>query len=1389
MRTSELLETEEKVEVGVNRPKQLAIAIKFLSGWFLSLCIIAVLALLINIDWAKPKMESIVSENMHRPVKLGHLRWHLGLNGLTILTRSMAVLEPDGSKFMTARGSNVGIAVTPLLAGKVIIKHMQIDHPEIWAVKLKPGAWNFEDLLAPGVEIKFMQIDTGIVHLKDATRDATVKEPITLSDLNFKFNWPQKKKKLPIYLSLALPGSDATKSENYLRVEGFGEAQDKDIINTKYSFKLTGRDIKSGDLRQLMAVVADDPKLKKELVDEKLASLTGMVSVKAQATGSIPKGFAADIETTVKDFDFTNSNLGSVKTKDIDTRGNINISPTELSWQGLAFNIGGVELKSHGALKDWQKLDSSYKFDLTSDVPDISKITKAVDLSGLKENKDGQLLKLIKTATLSGKAFIDIKVTGNADKTQLLTQLEAEGLPLGQVLKEIAPELAPGLALAGIGDKSVIRGHFEAHPGRKLKIQGGQIAIPDSLIKLEGEIDLLRDSMDIKFALEDFSLKRAWSQALNDPSTLKVIEERITRTSAKNLLVDGYVKAEGKIVKSKRGIEIEILSALRQGGLATADKGLSASNINGNFDFKNGVLKLNSLGGKVGPGGHFDLSGQVFELLSGKTRHPTVDLTFNGSNVSFSQLSSFMGVFGLVFPAITEDHLTGRVKELCIKLSGNPEKPQVYLKAVPEDISYRPPGLSRSLKAISGSIIYDRGNINLQEVGIVSHGMKLTTSVRIDDTAKSAVLRDVHVKSDGIDIADIDYYLSSPVLPAPLRRAYRDLLNTYKVKNLHGKIYGDLVVVPQGTTDVNVEGVVGCYSVGAVVSQLALPLERIAGTIAASGDELLIQDLSGYARNTQFEMNGYVKDYKSKTPSWKTELRATIAPNEFLDLVPKLTESVSNGKLKIYSTGALALRAKIDGNPHKNEVIFSAHSDSDNHLKVSTPMLTLNQPGGDELSLDGSMSLTDIGMVLNKTNLLLGPASLTTKGEFMWGKTDQPLSFTVISPNPVPVGTLIGLVDPTFQTKNMKGTIDGFAALEGPLRHPRLTGKISLDHISNLDFKLYDLTGTISTDNTSAKDSDPYAISLARVDIDHFRLHKLLVADIGGFIQVQAPEPTAKDELPKSPQVILKDMTARVAGGLIKLDGHCDVEKHQVGINAYLVQLHLEELMDRLLNAPNEVSGPMDGEIHLTTSGADDKQMLANLEGTGHILVTDGIVARFGQLQNKLTQANLLQQGILGFNLNNLLQSVAPVRSGEFNQLQSRFQIYKGVLNLKELRFSGDDLRLWGGGAVNLPENTINVEIAGTIPRVTKSRLGGALGELTRGFTISSLINKATFGALENLPSLPIIGDIASDKPRGFAFQVQAPMGDPKLVTKSIEKSFKFLPNKQAASAHPVPGL
>jgi hypothetical protein len=148
-----------------------------------------------------------------------------------------------------------------------------------------------------------------------------------------------------------------------------------------------------------------------------------------------------------------------------------------------------------------------------------------------------------------------------------------------------------------------------------------------------------------------------------------------------------------------------------------------------------------------------------------------------------------------------------------------------------------------------------------------------------------------------------------------------------------------------------------------------------------------------------------------------------------------------------------------------------------------------------------------------------------------------------------------------------------------------------------------------------------------------------------------------------------------------------------------------------------------------------------------------------------------------------------PVKAGKFKDVETSFEIANGVVGIDRLSFDGNDLRLRAAGVWNLPLNTINMEVAGNIPRVASSLLPGAVGQVSRNLTLQKAVRVVTFRALESFPTVPILGDIGADDPRAFIFKVAGSLNTPNAVQQSISKSFHWLPNKPNASAHPVPWL
>jgi hypothetical protein len=351
------------------------------------------------------------------------------------------------------------------------------------------------------------------------------------------------------------------------------------------------------------------------------------------------------------------------------------------------------------------------------------------------------------------------------------------------------------------------------------------------------------------------------------------------------------------------------------------------------------------------------------------------------------------------------------------------------------------------------------------------------------------------------------------------------------------------------------------------------------------------------------------------------------------------------------------------------------------------------------------------------------------------------------------------------------------------MSNPKINGNFDLVDVGVPKLNITHATGRMQSRDPYDPRSQASPIN-AHVEMKELQLKAIKVTDVSGEMSFKPS--SGEDKLPK---IRLANMKLKAGNGSVNLNAWVDPETQKFGSRSDFKNVDLSVIATGLFGHPGELTGTADGELLLKSQGSDKDEMIRNLNGNGKFHVKNGVLARFGHLQARLTQANLLQSGVLGFNLNNLLQSVVPVRTGEFKELMGSYAITKGMLAFTELKYNGEDMRLWGGGTANLVDGKVNMEIAGTLPRVTTSVLRGPIGHVTRGMTIQKFLNAVTFNKLEKLPSLPVLGDIAGDKPRTFTFKMSASLNEPQLLAQSIEKSFKWLPSKPLQSAHPVPGI
>ncbi|MBI4532880.1 MAG: hypothetical protein HY711_02945, partial [Candidatus Melainabacteria bacterium] len=831
---------------------------------------------------------------------------------------------------------------------------------------------------------------------------------------------------------------------------------------------------------------------------------------------------------------------------------------------------------------------------------------------------------------------------------------------------------------------------------------------------------------------------------------------------------------------------INLATSLHDASLTFKDASLSVAKVGGQIAYDGRMLSFNRVAGTMG-GGTFHLDGKV--NLAPK---PNLDVNFRATHIDLVHIERALRALHVQFPMLAQHRLYGRVKEITLALRGSPHNPTISLAVVPEDLFFQPPGLSRPLRAQSGRLTYNHDELVLQDVALVGQGTKLVTSLAVEHLSTKARLRYIKVKTTGYELSEINFFLSSPLMPPAMRKAYLEFLARHHVVSLKGKVYGDVIwhVRPK-SNEFDFAGIVGLWGVTArVVLSNVVTLEQVSGILALAGSELIIQDLNGKVGRTSFVMDGHITNYRRTKAHWQVELKSRLYPAELMELVPGLSQSL---QAKVVSTYPVGLKAMISGDEDSSLVVFSARANAADNLRVITQLSSFYQPPGIAITLDGSITVhpgASGSIAIHNSHLLIGHCLVQGQGKFSWQapafQAPAKLFLQCHTPNPVPAYLVASVLNPAIKPDTTGGEVQWGLTLEGPLSHLLANGRVLFKNVSCPDYNLYTITGRLEASDFTLVRSpeDRGTVSgKSQLFLDLATIGKLALNNIAAGITWETLDGTSQA------RIVIRDGTAKLAQGQLHVNGSFELPNHRVIIQAQLQEVQADEVMSQLLGHRQEINGLANAQLYLDSQGRTQKELMANLTGRGQIAILNGKVTRFGELQERLVQANLFQQGLFGFNLNNLLQTVVPVRTGEFRELGAHFSILHGVCSIDELHFSGDDMRLRAAGTVNLPLGTVQLDIAGNIPRVSSSLLAGPVGQLSKKFTIQKLVQILTLHKLEALPSFPILGDLATDRPRAFVFQVASPLGKPEAIVQSIEKSFHWLPNYPNATAHPVPGL
>lgn len=1372
-KTSARLTSAEK---SATRP----LAIKFMIFWLLSVAMLCVVALALNADWCKPQFETALSQLFHRKVRLGHMSWSFGFNGLAIATNKVEVDEMNDAPFLRAQRTEIGVSFRPLLKGDVELHHLDFRKPEFWFTREMNGDWNFADLIKFGPDVRIIQINDGRLHLTDMAAPPAYQSSINLDKVQLKFVWPKKKVSKPFFLSFELK---QPKYVTQVQLEGLGVGAIEDWKSNHYTIALLARRINPDDALRLASFIMKP----EDAVLVKSRELSGLFDVTVKGDGTLDKGIKLTANMQAEGLVLNDPQLGTIKTPHATSDGRVIIDKTKIAWEELTLKMPGMNLKSNGHFNRLDGKKGDYQTSLSGRVDDLkvlNKLLSAPTAKGKSVQSPLMMLDGINPERLTGKAEVIVTIENINDRTEIESKFNAGGLLLRDILEEAAPDHARFAIIAGVPETSYLKGDIHAVAGEKLEVRSAQTDIVGGKVNITGSTELKSRVSNYLLEGKSIDLSKIAANMNSSRAALKELSSRITVPPKTRLQLKGTADLKAKLQRRGSATRQDIELNLHNADFYLSDGSLNINRLNGKIGITDREFIFDKVTGTI-DGGPFSMSGHVPFKGAG------INLAVSGSKVDLGKLTLALTTFKMQIPQMAGIKATGKVKEAHLKITGALSKPIVAGTAIPEDVRLELADVKRFIRATGGSLNLTGEILTLKDMTLTTKGGSAQVTARISGVPGEAKFLDGRIKSQGLDLADFDAWIHTQVVPEQVRKDYDKMLSTYSVAKVHGKVYGDILLKDDPNSALpRFDGVIGLMNVGFRVEDEKIGVDRLSGVLATSGDDLLLQDIAGWMNGSQFQSDGYVKQFRAKAPVLSCDIRGSLNSAEINQLISTFSPAKKASQLKFTCQGPLDVRLKANGTRDEMKVSFSGRANHKSNVKLYGPFGVLHQPFGEAMSLDGAVTIHPKGVTVNDAHLFVSESVLNFKGEIKVKDdnnanllNEQIINLAILTPNPLPARRLLAGLAPQLSDTSVLGTIKVDGAISGPMSNPKINGNFDLVDVSIPKVHLSHATGRMESRDPYDPRSQSSPIN-AHVEMSDLQVKGIKVTNISGEMSFKPS--TGEDKLPK---IRLANMKVKAGGGDINFNAWVDPETEKFGAKSDFKGVDLSVIATGLFGHPGELTGTADGDLLLKSQGSDKNEMIRNLNGTGKFHVKNGVLARFGRLQTRLTQANVLKSGVLGFNLNNLLQSVVPVRTGEFKELIGSYAIVKGMLAFTELKYNGEDMRLWGGGTANLVDGKVNIEIAGTLPRVTTSVIGGPLGHVSRRITIQKLLNAVTFNKLEKLPSLPVLGDLAGDKPRTFTFKMVAPLDEPNVLAQSIEKSFKWLPSKPLQSAHPVPGI
>ena len=193
---------------------------------------------------------------------------------------------------------------------------------------------------------------------------------------------------------------------------------------------------------------------------------------------------------------------------------------------------------------------------------------------------------------------------------------------------------------------------------------------------------------------------------------------------------------------------------------------------------------------------------------------------------------------------------------------------------------------------------------------------------------------------------------------------------------------------------------------------------------------------------------------------------------------------------------------------------------------------------------------------------------------------------------------------------------------------------------------------------------------------------------------------------PTSKILKINNFDFKIAEGQIKANGQYNFETNTIKADCIATSIDANQFSQIFLNLKNQIYGNLDGIVKLETKGITPEERLENLNGAVSFNIDNGKMPKLGSLEYLLRAANVVKSGITGFTINNIINLLIPIKTGEFSTIKGDIELHDGIANNIKIYSKGENLSLYITGEGNLITQYSKLNVYGRLSKKISTLLG-----------------------------------------------------------------------------------